>query len=305
MTISVQRIQNEGESLFRHHFENVPVAFFGSVMGLTGLSLAWRLAQQRFGAPEWIGSAIAVIAILAFVGVAISYSIKVITAPAKVVAEFKHPIAGNLFGTFFISLLLLPILIAPLNLNAARVIWAIAAAAMLVFAWLIVNRWMGSRQQVEHATPAWIVPVVGLLDVPLAIPSLDLAQFHGLMVFALAVGLFFAIPLFTLIFSRLIFEPLDMFASALYVLTLFILVVLLRQLAHLPRCCPFRISWWAVSFPLAAAAVAALRYANTHPGVITDAIAITLLALATVTIIGLTIRTLTGIAKGELRTLSL
>lgn len=335
MTISVQRIQNEGESLFRHHFENVPVAFFGSVMGLTGLSLAWRLAQQRFGAPEWIGSAIAVIAILAFVGVAISYSIKVITAPAKVVAEFKHPIAGNLFGTFFISLLLLPILIAPLNLNAARVIWAIAAAAMLVFAWLIVNRWMGSRQQVEHATPAWIVPVVGLLDVPLAIPSLDLAQFHGLMVFALAVGLFFAIPLFTLIFSRLIFEPpmpdalrpsllilaapfavgfsaysattgeIDMFASALYMLTLFILVVLLRQLAHLPRCCPFRISWWAVSFPLAAAAVAALRYANTHPGVITDAIAITLLALATVTIIGLTIRTLTGIAKGELRTLSL
>ena len=64
-----------------------------------------------------------------------------------------------------------------------------------------------------------------------------------------------------------------MFASALYMLTLFILVVLLRQLANLPRCCPFRISWWAVSFPLAAAAVAALRYANAHPGTITDAIA--------------------------------
>ena len=29
----------------------------------------------------------------------------------------------------------------------------------------------------------------------------------GLMVFALAVGLFFAVPLFTLIFSRLLFEP--------------------------------------------------------------------------------------------------
>ena len=212
--------------------------------------------------------AIAVVAILAFAGVSVGYGIKIFTAPEKVAAEFKHPIAGNLFGTFFISLLLLPILIAPVNLLAARTIWAIAAGAMLVFAWVIVNRWMGSRQQVEHATPAWIVPVVGLLDVPLAIPSLDLAQFHGLMVFALAVGLFFAIPLFTLIFSRLIFEPplpdvlrpsllilaapfavgfsayatsggeIDLFASALYMLTLFILVILLRQLANLPALLP-------------------------------------------------------------------
>jgi tellurite resistance protein len=206
---------------------------------------------------------------------------------------------------------------------------------MLVFAWIIVNRWMSSRQQVAHATPAWIVPVVGLLDVPLAIPSLDLAQFHGLMVFALAVGLFFAIPLFTLIFSRLIFEPqlpealrptllilaapfavgfsayvtvegeIDLFASALCMLTLFVIAVLLLQLMYLPLCCPFRVSWWAVSFPLSAAAVAALRYADAHTGIITDAIAIALLAFATLTIIGLTMRTLAGVAKGELRTLSL
>ena len=170
---------------------------------------------------------------------------------------------------------------------------------------------------------------------PLAIPSLDLAQFHGLMVFALAVGLFFAIPLFTLIFWRLIFEAplpdalrptllilcapfavgfsayattageIDLFATALYMLTLFILAVLLRQLINLPRCCPFRVSWWAVSFPLAASAVAALRYSGAHQGIAADAIAMALLALATLTITGLTIRTLAGIANGELRTLSL
>ena len=144
--------------------------------------------------------------ILAFAGVSVGYGIKIFTASAKVAAEFKHPIAGNLFGTFFISLLLLPILIAPVNLLAARTIWAIAAGAMLVFAWVIVNRWVGAASRSRTRRRAWIVPVVGLLDVPLAIPSLDLAQFHGLMVFALAVGLFFAIPLFTLIFSSLIFE---------------------------------------------------------------------------------------------------
>ena len=162
MTGTAERVEGPSQNLFRHHFENLPVAFFGSVMGLTGLSIAWRLAHDRFGAPEWIAGALAVVAILAFTGVSTGYAIKCISAPDKVVAEFKHPIAGNLFGTFFISLLLLPILIAPVNLLAARSMWAIAAGAMVVFAWVIVNRWMSSRQQVEHATPAWIVPVVGL-----------------------------------------------------------------------------------------------------------------------------------------------
>jgi tellurite resistance protein len=157
---------------------------------------------------------------------------------------------------------------------------------------------------------------------------------HGVMVFGLAVGLFFAVPLFTLIFSRLIFEPpmpdaqqptllilvapfavgfstyvattgqVDLFAQSLYLLTLFILAVLAGRMRYLGRCCPFRVSWWAVSFPLAAAAIAALQFAATEPGWITDGIAILLLAAATTAIAGLLVRTLWGVARGELRTLS-
>ena len=193
---------------------------------------------------------------------------------------------------------------------------------------------MSDRQQVAHATPAWIIPVVGLLDVPLALPGLGLPPLHGLMVLAVAVGLFFAIPLFTLIFSRLVFEPplpdalkpsllilvapfavgysaytvttgqTDLFAEALYMLTLFVLAVLIGQLRNLPLCCPFRMSWWAVSFPLAACGIAALRFAAARPGILTDAIALALLALATLVIAGLLGRTLIGIVTGELRTLS-
>jgi tellurite resistance protein len=193
---------------------------------------------------------------------------------------------------------------------------------------------MSDRQQVAHATPAWIVPVVGLLDVPLALPVLGLPPMHGVMIFGLAVGMFFAVPLFTLIFSRLLFEPpisdalqptllilvapfavgfstyvattgqVDIFAEGLYVLTLFMLAILLNRLRKLPGCCPFRVSWWAVSFPLAAVAIAALRFAEAEPEFITDAIAIGLLTLATLTIAWLFFRTLLGVARGELRTLS-
>lgn len=190
------------------------------------------------------------------------------------------------------------------------------------------------RQQAVHATPAWIVPVVGLLDVPRALPNLGLPPLPGLMIACLAIGLFFAVPLFTMVFSRLLFEePLpdalqptllilvapfavgfsayiattgsvDLFAEALYALTLFILTILLGRLRLLGRCCPFRVSWWAVSFPLAASAVAAIRFAGARQGVVADAIAVALLVLASVVIAGLTVHTLLGLARGELRTLS-
>jgi tellurite resistance protein len=155
------------------------------------------------------------------------------------------------------------------------------------------------------------------------------------MVLSLAVGLFFAIPLFTLIFSRLVFEapmpdPLqptllilvapfsvgfstyvvtvgqvDLFAESLYFLMLFVLAVLLGRLRLLGRCCPFRVSWWAVSFPLAASAIAALKFAAFDPRWFTTGVAWVLLLLATLTIVGLLVRTLVGVARGELRTLSL
>ena len=318
-------------------FDYLPVGLFGSVMGLTGLSVAWRLAQQRYGGPEGlalIAPALGWAAGAAFLAVLAGYAVKAATAFGAVRAEFRHPVAGALFGAPLVSLLLLPIPLAPVNLGLARVLWALGAVGMVVFAGFVVSRWMSDRQQVAHAAPTWIIPVVGLLDLPLALPSLGLPHTHGLMVFGLAVGLFFAVPLFTLIFSRLLFEPplpdalkpslmilvapfavgssayqattgrSDLFSDCLTMLAFFMLAVLLGQLRNLPVCCPFRVAWWAVSFPLAACAIAALRYAAAENGPAADALALALLALATLVIVGLLVRTLFGLARGELRTLS-
>jgi tellurite resistance protein len=316
------------------NLDYLPIGLYGSVMGLTGLSVAWHLAHGRFGLSELVAQVTGVIAVLAFVLMSCGYAVKTLTAPERVKAELAHPIAGNLFGTFLISLLLLPIVLAPLSLFLARTMWAIGAVGMTAFAGFIVDRWIRQRQNAAHATPAWIIPVVGMLDLPLAMPTLGLEPMHSVMVFGLAVGAFFTVPLFTLIFSRLLFEePLpdalqpslmilmapfavgtsaytvtvgrvDVFAEALFALTLFMLGVLIGRLRHLVVCCPFRVSWWAVSFPLAAAAIASLRMASTLPGELMATIAIVLLTLATVVIAGLFIRTTVGLVRGELRTLS-
>jgi len=314
----------------RPMLDYLPVGLFGSVIGVTGLSVAWRLAHVRFRAPEGIALAIAAVAVVAFVLMVAGYAIKLVTAFAAVLEEFRHPIAGNLFGTVLISFLQLPIVVEPFAHRLAQIMWIAGAAGMAFFAWLIVSRWMTNRQQVAHAAPAWIIPVVGVLNVPLAVPALGLLNLHGLMVAALAIGLFSTVPLFTLIFSRLLFGPAlpaalkpsllilvapfavgystytvtagrtDLFAEALFMLTLFLLAVLLGKLRHLPVCCPFHVSWWSVSFPLAACSVAALRFSAARPGVITDAIALALLALATLVIAGLLVSTLVDLGKGGL-----
>jgi len=313
----------------------LPVSLFGSVMGLTGLAAAWRLAAGHWGAPAWIAEALGTLALGVFVAMLVAYSVKAIFSFEKVREEFMHPIAGSMFGTPLISMLLAPLLLADKSLALARIIWLAGAAGMTLLAWTMVTRWISARQKQEHASPAWIVPVVGLIDIPLAVPALGWEhEMHGLMVFGTAVGLFFAVPLFTMILSRLMFEePLppamqpslmilcapfavgfsayvattgsvDGLAEALYMVTLFVLAVLTGRLRQLGQCCPFRVSWWAVSFPLAASAGAALKYAAFAQHPVADALAALLLGLASLVIVALLGRTSLGILRRELRTLS-
>jgi tellurite resistance protein len=310
--------------------QHLPVALFGSVMGLTGLSLSWRHAHDYFNMPEIISVIIGIVAITVFVSLSIAYAVKIATHFEAVRNEFNHPIAGNFFGTFIISLLLLPIVIAPYNLLLAKAMWGIGTVAMIGFAWLILNRWMTHQQQVKHASPAWLIPVIGVLDVPLAQSALGLDGLHSVMLFTLSIGMFFAIPLFTLVFSRLVFEEampdllkpsllillapfsvgflaytetmgqVDTFAEALFSLMIFLLSVLLSQLRYLNKGCPFKLTWWAVGFPLAASTNAMFKYAEFAQNQLADAAAMVMLAVATIAIVDLLIRTSLGFARGDL-----
>jgi tellurite resistance protein len=316
--------------------EYLPVGLFGSVVGLTGLSIAWMEMQQRYGTPGWVWQMLAAIAVFVFVVVALGYAVKLMTAPSVALAEFHHPVAGNMFATFWISLVLLPIVVAPFDLLVAQILWVVGASGSMVFAWYVVNRWLNVRLQFEQVSPAWVLPVVGLLNLTLAVPVLWLpqAESRAFMLIGTALGLFFAVPLFTVIFVRLVIEPplppplqptlmllvapfavgtsayiattgqVDLFAKALYVLTLFVLSVVIGTLGRLPIRRPFKIAWWVVSFPLAACAIAALRLAQAEPGLATDGIAIALVALSSVVILWLLVRTVFGALRGELKSMS-
>ncbi len=125
-----------------------------------------------------------------------------------------------------------------------------------------------------------LAPEVVLTDPPKdiagldgALPALGIGHASDMMRLGLAVGMLLTIPIFALVFSRLVLEPplpvalepsllipvapfavntstyvattgaVDLFAKSLCYLTDFLLAVLAGRLRHLTVCCPFKVGW--------------------------------------------------------------
>src|SRR5690606_33272005 len=169
-------------------------------------------------------------------------------------------------------------------------LWSIAAGLQLVFTLRALNAWLhGSQYQISHVSPAWFIPVVGNIVVPIGgvhFAPADLSWFF------FSIGLLFWLVLLTVIFYRLVFHEalpprlmptlfilvappavgvvsyiglsghVDAFARILYFAALFQALLLASDAMRFMRL-PFFLSAWAYTFPLAALTVATLiMFAN-------------------------------------------
>lgn len=312
----------------RASIQNLPVNLFAAVMGLSGLALAWRIAAKAFGADIAIANSIGALAILAFLAIAAGYLVKLMRYPDTVRKEFAHPVSGNFFGTIAISLLLLSALVDSYSTALQQALWTLGAAATVALSFIVVSRLLRGNAAPNSAVPAWLIPGVATLDIAVTGASMPMDWAHEVNLLAVAIGSVLAVVLLVLIFSRLVHsEPLpagmtpslmvlvapfevgflayvnlvqqvDMFASMLFYFGLFMFVVVSPRVFR--RSVPFAASWWAIGFPLAALAIAALKYAAaTGSGVLT-LLAAMLLAILTAAIAILLVRTLHALFSGKL-----
>jgi len=297
-------------------------------MGISGLSLAWRLSHHVFGTSAAIAEGIGMVAILTFLALAIGYLVKLAKYPAAVQGEFTHPIAGNFFGTITIGILLLSSVLGFYSEILGQVVWGIGTVLTIVLSFIITSRLFKGKQDPTHAAPAWLIPGVATLDIAVAGGTMPMSWAHEVNMFAVAVGTMIALVFFTMIFSRVVHhEPLpkgmvpsliimiapfevgflayvniahhvDMFASLLFYFGLFLFITLSFKVFR--RSIPFAASWWAISFPMAALSNAALKYAmfaNTWPLTVVAGI---ILAVLTIAIAILFVRTLHLLFSGQL-----
>ncbi|MHC0442800.1 SLAC1 anion channel family protein [Flavobacterium sp. 3-210] len=309
--------------------EFLPVSFFGGVMGLCGLCFSWRLASKMWDLPSWISEIIGAMAVMAFIILTILYLLKLNRYPDIVKQEFFHPVSVSLFGTFIISLLLLPGIILPYNVPIAVALWSIGTLLMLYFSLMVLRKLIDNQQDAANGLPVWIIPVVGTLDVPIIGLKLPVEAFHEVCGFFFGVGIIFSIILITIIISRLIFQPqlsketqptllilvgpfalafsgylglnnvLDITAKVFFYFDLFIFALLFSKILLLPNCCPFRVSWWSVSFPLVAITIASLNFAKIINQSAFEIIAVALLTISSIIISYLFIQTMSRIIKGD------
>ncbi|PAF48344.1 hypothetical protein BKH43_07905 [Helicobacter sp. 13S00401-1] len=318
-------------------FSYLPVSLFGSIMGLGAIAIAWHLASIEFPSiPEWIGFVIGIIATICLVILIICYFLKIATSFESFKQEWINPVTKPFFGTFFVSLLIMSIVIYHYNHVLAFIVWIIGAIGHTLFAIYTMNYWLTKKQEMEHITPAWIIPIVGLLDIPLGFRQFgdlfDTSRWgHDLSVFAFGVGMFYGIPVIVFIMNRLITHSnlaskilptrmilmapfavavssyieitmhIDLFSDVLYAIAIFTFIVLLPQIVSHLNVCPFRFSWWAISFPLAALAIAAFKISAHYPDKIElKALALLFLIVFSLAIIYISVRTLIGVFKGNL-----
>jgi len=305
----------------------VPVTLFTVVMGLCGFTLALRAGEAAAGLTHVLSGAAHLLTLAVFAAVALAYLAKALRHPQAVAEEWRHPVSLAFFPAISISLVLFSLVMLEVAPWIARALFLLAVPLQLVLTLAVVSGWIGSRSfQHGHLTPAWFIPAVG--NVIVAIAGVPLGYVEVSWFFA-AAGLMFWVVLLTLVMNRLIFhDPLperlqptlvilvappavgylawvalvggvDAFARVLLNLAyLFVLIVAVQapRLAALP----FSLSFWALSFPVAAATVASFSHAALEGSGGHAVIGFGLLAVLVAVIAGLLWRTGQALLRGEL-----
>ncbi|MBT9256959.1 SLAC1 anion channel family protein [Phycicoccus sp. MAQZ13P-2] len=301
---------------------HLPVTLFSSVMGLGGVSLAWRRAAHVYELPAWPAQGFLALAALTFVVVGTAYVVKWVRFPAAARAELRHPVRMTFAPTVTIALLVLATAGQSFAPGVASVLWWAGAGGHLVATVAVVSAWFG-RADIVHGsvTPAWFIPVVGNVITPLAareLGSVELARF------AFGVGVVFWVALLPLVLQRVLLHDAAFPEKLLPTIAIFVappsvamlswgaltgsvddpvgvllfsasmsfVAILLAQAGRLRRI-PFAVPYWAYTFPLAAASAAAVAMAGARPQVVYDVVAVLLLGATSVLVLvvtGLTVR---------------
>jgi len=316
-TVSEQ--QNAVEKLV--HF---PISFFAVVMGLSGLTLAWRAAGSDIlpTASFWLG----LFTSLVMLAVTVLYTIKIVRYPEAVIAESRHPIRLNFFPAFSISLLLLAVVWQDYH-SLSHTLWMVGAAVQICLTVYVISSWIHhTHYTLSHANPSWFIPVVGNIIAPIAGSHLGYSEISW---FFFSVGIVFWVVLLTIVMYRLFFhEPLparltpmlfillappsvgfvsytnlvgelDVFARVIYYVGLFLCLVLVSNILRFAKV-PFFISSWAYSFPLAALTIATAKMSGFVPTTFFNALSGLLLTLVTLLLSWLVVRTVKAIVNDEI-----
>lgn len=303
-----------------------PLPMFATTMGLSGLTLVSHKMEWMLGSQGWLFHTLAYLTLAIYIAILATYTIKSLKYPQAVLGDWNHPIKISFFPAASISLLLLGAAFHPINDRLSFFLWATGCFFQFFLSMAIINSWINhARYEIVHSTPAWFIPAVGNIIVPLV------GVYHApaeLSWFFFAWGILFWIILLILIINRLMFHnpmaqkllptlfillappsigfvsyiqlvgELDILGRLIYYWAAFFFFLLMSQVHRMVRI-KFAMSWWAYTFPLAAFTSATLLMGRLT-GLVFFSYAAQVLYIITLCVItSLFIRTLIALFKCE------
>ncbi|KAF0100670.1 MAG: SLAC1 anion channel family protein [Thiobacillaceae bacterium] len=308
--------------------QNLPIAWFAMIMGLGGLTVAWHKTETLLALPLAFSPWLLGLTSGLFAALSLLYLVKIVRHRPAVLKEWGHPVKMHFVPSFSIALILLSIAWLPYSAAYSKLLWLVGVCVHLLLTFHVITQWMHQTKfEIVHLNPAWFIPVVGNILVPIAGVAHAPADISW---FFFGIGLLFWLPLLTIILYRVIFHgslperlmptlfiliappavaflsylrltggEVDAFAMVLYHAALFFTLLLFFQLRWFTRL-RFFLSWWAYSFPLAAITLATLTLYEQTGGVVYLRMAGILLGIVTVVILGLLIRTGVAVARRDI-----
>ncbi|NKQ40416.1 MAG: C4-dicarboxylate ABC transporter [Sulfurovum sp.] len=277
-------MDKQPESIQLNRLKFYPIMMFAIVMGISGLTIAYQKASELLGFPSIVGDFMMHIALVLFCIISIFYIAKIVKYPKIVLKEWNHPVRINFFSAVSISMLMLNIITKHDYSMLSTVFWYAGASMHMFMTLYTISFWINHNQEVDNSNPAWFIPVVGNVLVPVG--GIGLAS-HAILMYFFSIGVFFWVVLLAIILNRIIFHnqmaakfmptlfillappavaflayfklygQIDMFAYFLYSIALFftfILAFMFKRFLGLR----YFISWWAFIFPLAAMSIASM-----------------------------------------------
>lgn len=322
-------MENSGSKLARLQY--FPASFFGMIMGMTGLSIALIKSEKAFGWDQWPSQTLLTLVVALFALLLLTYLYKIIKFKAAFIEEMRHPIKMNFLPAISISMLLLSIAFWQFGeVKTSFNLWVMGASLQLILTlWVLYNWIYHDFFKIEHSNPAWFIPIVGNIIVPIAGVEHVPADINW---FFFAIGIVFWPILKAVLFYRLIFHSpmperlmptlfifiappavgfisyvalnhgqVDHFAKTLYFFALFFTLFLLFSINRFRRL-QFALSWWAYTFPLAAMSIASFSMAQAAHSAVYNYIGLAVMAALCFMIALFFYKTAVAAAKGKICT---
>ena len=274
--------QEEIKSIPSDRLQFFPIMMFAIVMGLAGLTLVFKKVSEALYLPSVIYTIMMIGTTIIFFIITFIYLKKIMKHKEEVKKEFSHPIRINFFAASSISILILSMVYKNTIDPIAQIFFIIGAGFHIFFTFYTIKFWINNNLEMQHSNPAWFIPIVGNLIVPIAGKGfVD----DSILYFYFSIGIFFWIILFSIILNRIIFHnqfapkfmptlfiliappaigfisyikltgSLDFFAQILFNLGLFFTILVFVMYKNFINI-KFFISWWAFTFPMAAVTLA-------------------------------------------------